>query len=562
MALTGAPAPVALRQFARLKLRMLANGFRGRPSRVLSFLFGGVFGVYLAGLGFVLFAASGAGDPGVRLMVAAYGGAALVLGSAVLPLVWFGVDDTLDPARFALLPLSRARLVSGLLVAAALGVPGVGLLLATSGLLIPAARHGGAPALAGQVVGILGGLLLCLATARAVTSAFARVLRSRRMRDLAWVAIACLAALLGPAQLLVIFAIEQADWERFTSVARVVGWTPLGAPYTVGFEVAEGRPVVAAAKLAVTAVALGLMLWWWANTLESAMAGATASGPRRPREGVRGGPSAQLLPRLLPGLPARPFGALVAREVRYWWRDARRRSSMIVIVVVGLFMPVLVAAGVRGAALEAEGGEFEFSFSLSGAVSPTTVYLAMLFIGAFATSTLANQFGFDGTAYASHLAIGVPGRLELRARAVAYSVPLVPVLLMVGVVMAVMRGSVAVAPAAWGVLAAGFGVGVAVNGLVSVLASYPLPESNNPFAAGSGDAAAKSMLALLSLLGTGALAVPVLAVAVLLGEAWPWVAVPVGVGSGVGAVLLGTYLAGNLLDRRAPELLASVTPRR
>ncbi|MGH3683135.1 MAG: ABC transporter permease, partial [Natronosporangium sp.] len=104
--------------FARLKLRILRNSLRGRPSRVLLFLGGVLFGVYLAGMGFLLAAVSSAGDAQVRLMVASFGGAALVLGSVLLPLVWFGVDDTLDPARFALLPLGRWRLVAGLFAAA------------------------------------------------------------------------------------------------------------------------------------------------------------------------------------------------------------------------------------------------------------------------------------------------------------------------------------------------------------------------------------------------------------------------------------------------------------
>lgn len=48
----------------------------------------------------------------------------------------------------------------------------------------------------------------------------------------------------------------------------------------------------------------------------------------------------------------------------------------------------------------------------------------------------------------------------------------------------------------------------------------------------------------------------------LLGDAWPWLAVPVGAGYGLAAAALGCYLAGEVLDRRTPELLAAVTPGR
>jgi ABC-2 type transport system permease protein len=560
--LPGAADPlVPLRHFARLKLRILGNGFRGRPARALSFGFGGVFGLYLAGMGFLLFAVTAVGDPQAWLLAASFGGTALLVGSVLLPLVWFGVDDTLDPARFALLPLPRWRLVSGLLVAALLGVPAAAILIATTGLLIPAGAHGGGPGAVAQLLGIVTGLLLCLALARAVTSAFASVLRSRRVRDLAWVLIACLAALLGPIQIAVITAIGQADWDRIATVARVLGWTPLSAAHTVGVEVAEGRPWAAVAKLAITGAALAATLWWWGRTIESAMAGA-ASGTTSPTRVSRHGACAQLLPRMVPGLPATAFGALVAREVRYWWRDARRRSSMIMIVVIGLFVPLLVTAGARGMPVDGDGVGFDLSLSAASSASPMTVHLTMLFIAAFVTSMLTNQFGYDGTAYATHLTVGVQGRHELRARAVAYSVFMVPLLLVVGAVMAAAQGSPALAVSTWGMLFAGYGCGLAVNMSVSVLAPYPLPDTSNPFATGSGQATAKSMLAVVGLLGAGAISVPVLVTAAMLGDVWPWVALPVGVGYGVAAAALGTYLAGDLLDRRAPELLATVTPNR
>ncbi|HEY8473518.1 MAG TPA: ABC transporter permease [Natronosporangium sp.] len=549
-------AVVTLGTFVRLKLRLLGNGLRGRPARVWLFVAGGLFALYLAGVGFLLFAVSGVGDPQVRLLVASYGGAALVLGSTLLPLVWFGIDDTLDPARFALLPLGRWRLVLGLFAAALLSVPSAALLLATTGLLVPVGRHGGAGAVAAQLVGLLAGLLLCVAAGRAVTSAFATMLRSRRVRDLAGVLLAALAALLGPAQLAIISATQNADLDQLTTAARVVGWTPLGAPYTIGIEVAEGRPVAALAKLAITGAAIAGLLWWWTRSLESAMVGAATAGPARADRPARGGPVSQLFPRLVPGLPATGFGAIVAREVRYWWRDAKRRANVISITVVGVLVPVIVTAG---------GGRITLDFDGEGFVasaSPTMINVTVLFVGAFAAAMLANQFGFDGSSYAAHLIAGVPGGRELRARAIGHAILIVPVLVLVSVVAAAMLADPAVAPAAAGVVFAGYGAGVAVNTFVSVLAAYPLPETANPFATATGSGLAKSLLALVAMVAASIIAAPVLAIAAALGDAWPWLAVPIGAAYGAGAAALGCYLAGDVLDRRAPELLAAVTPSR
>ena len=55
--------------------------------------------------------AGAADDPAYALWSPALGGGLLVLGWLLLPLVFFGVDETLDPARFALLPLPRRTLV-------------------------------------------------------------------------------------------------------------------------------------------------------------------------------------------------------------------------------------------------------------------------------------------------------------------------------------------------------------------------------------------------------------------------------------------------------------------
>jgi ABC-2 type transport system permease protein len=542
--------------FARLKLRILGNGLRGRRSRVVLFIVGVLFGLYLAGIGFLLFAASAAGDTQVRLMVASFGGAGLVIGSVLLPLVWFGIDDTLDPARFALLPLRRTRLVGGLLAAALLSIPSASLLVATTGLLIPAGASGGLWAAGAELVGVLAGLLLCVAAGRAVTSAFATMLRSRRVRDLAGVLLACLAALIGPAQLAVMSAADQADLDRLASIAQVVGWTPLGAPYTVGIEVAEGRLLAALAKLLVTAVAVAGLLWWWSRSLESAMAGAETNSPRR-RNQPAGSPVAQLLLRI-PGLPDTAFGAMVAREARYWWRDARRRANLITIAVVGVLVPVIVTAGGGLVTIDVDGEEVT---GFAGG-SPAAVNLTLLFVGAFAASALANQFGFDGTSYAVNVTVGVPGRRELRARAVGHALLIVPVLLLVGVVAAVVLGDPNEAAGAWAVMFAGYGTALAANSYMSILAAYPLPENSNPFATTSGAGLAKSLLALVALVVAYAVATPVQVLAAVLDGGWSWLVLPVGVGYGFGAAALGCYLAGDVLDRRVPELLAAVTPGR
>ncbi|GAB3053974.1 ABC transporter permease [Micromonospora schwarzwaldensis] len=553
---TGAVSP---RHFVRLKLRVLGNNFRGQAWRIALFVLGVLFALWFAASGFFLLAAPGLADePRYALLAAAFGGGVLTLGWLLLPLVFFGVDETLDPARFALLPLSRRTLVTGLLAAALVSVPALATLITVAGLVVTAGALGGWPAALAGAVGAVGGLLVCVAGARAVTSAFATMLRSRRVRDLAAVLLAVLAALLGPLQLLVLAAVRSADWDRLTGVARVVGWTPLAAPWTAGVDVAEGRVVTALVKLLVTAATIGVLLLWWSRSLESAMVGAASAGPARAPRGVMGGAVAQLFPRAVGWARRDRFGALVARECRYWWRDARRRANLITVAVVGVFVPVMVNLG--GVSFSTGAGT---SFGESAAdSSPVLVSISMVFVGVLASVTLANQFGFDGSAYAANVVAGVPGRVELRARMVAFSLYVVPILLVVAVVLAVVLGR----PEWLGVMAGGlfaaYGCGLAINGFISVLGAYSLPETSNPFAMNTGAGIAKSLLTLLSMVSSTAAAVPFVVAAALLGDVWLWLALPAGVAYGAGAALLGAYLAGDALDRRQPELLASVTPRR
>jgi ABC-2 type transport system permease protein len=552
-----APLPgarrVSARLFVRLKLRALANNFRGQGWRIALFLVGAFFALWFAGTGLLLLSLPGLSDsPDTARLTAALGGALLVVGWVLLPLVFFGVDETLDPARFALLPLPRRTLLVGLLSAALIGLPAVATLVATLGIVVTAALIGGWPAALAAAVGVLGGLLLCVAASRAVTSAFATMLRSRRVRDLAAVLLAVAAAMIGPVQIAAVNAAERADWDRLAGLAQLVGWTPLGAPYTLGIDVAEGRAWAVPLKLLVTAGTIVALVWWWSRSLESAMVGAVASGPGGAAAQAPGAAVGQLFPSRLRWLPRDRYGALVAREVRYWWRDTRRRASLITFAVVGIFVPVMVNLGSRGGV----GGGPGFG------TSATLVSLSMVFVGVLAAVSLANQFGWDGTAYAANIVAGVPGRVELRARVLAFSVYVLPMLVIVAAVMAFFLREPRWIGVMAGTLFGAYGSGLAVNLVVSVLGAYALPETANPFALNSGAGAIRGLLAFVGMIASAAVAVPLVVATALLGDFWLLVALPIGVAYGLGATALGTYLAGDLLDRRQPELLLAVTPRR
>ena len=552
-AVAAAPRPVSPRHFARLKLRVAGNSFRGQPWRVGLFVLGGVIGLCYAGAGFLGSALPGlVGSTDAALLVAGLGGAVIGVAWTLLPLVFFGVDETLDPARFALLPLSRRTLVTGLLTAALIGVPAAATLIATAGLVLSAGALGGVGAALVEALGVLLGLVFCVAVSRAITSAFATMLRSRRTRDLAAVLLAVAGALLGPMQILLNRAGSDADWRRFLPLAEFAGWTPFGAPYTAGFEVASGRLWAAPAKLVIAAVAIVALMWWWSRTLESAMVGTASAGPAA-KQVAAGTPVDQLYPRVLGWARRDPLGAILAREVRYWWRDARRRANLITFAVVSLFVSAIVTFG---------GSLFGTEPAVEVAVTPLTFTLSMLFVGTLGAVTLANQFGFDGTAYAADVVAGVPGRIQIAGRAGAFAVYVLPLVLVVAVAIGLLAGEPGWIPMALGTLVATFGCGLAANSLLSVIGAYSLPETSNPFALKTGAGMARAFLSVLGMLVSVLLAVPMLIGALFAGDVWLWVALPVGLLYGIGAAVLGTVVAGDVLDRRMPELLLAITPRR
>ncbi|MEV6526043.1 ABC transporter permease [Longispora sp. NPDC051575] len=536
---TAAPVDVApdgpgIGVFVRLKLRILRNGFQGKPGRVVALVFSLFFGVLLAAGGFALFASMGAIPEEYGYGIVALLGSFLVIGWIVMPVAMFGVDETLDPARFALLPIPKRRLMAGLLASAFLGVPAIATLIATAGLVVAGFVKGGPVAGVAAAVGVVLGVGTCVVGSRAVTSGFAAALRSRRSRDLALIGITLSLTLIGPMISLSTSAMAQGDAESVKNGMRIIGYSPLAAPFTAWYDLATGSALLGLAKLAGTAIVLALLARWWSNSLESAMVGAASGGAQARKD-------TGLPLRVLGRAPQGVFGAIVAAEMRGWWRDPRRRATLLSMLAASLAMPIGMSAGQTTLALG----------------------VTVVWIGVFLALAAGNQFGFGGSAYAFHLMIGVPGRLELRARSTALALLAVPALTVVVPVLGILIGKPAQIVGALGSGYAAFGVAIAIMSVLSVRAPYALPDSSNPFAMNSGGGCMKGVISLGSMFVTLVLASPMAVGSWLLGDSlWSVLLLPVGIAYGVGAAVLGARVGGDMLQRRGPEVLAAVTPGR
>jgi ABC-2 type transport system permease protein len=533
-----------IRYFVRLKLRILANGMRGKGWRIALFALGIIGGLFAAVLGFSMFAAGSVAPSNTRGVYVAFLGSAVVVSWILLPLLFFGVDETLDPARFALLPLRRRTLVLGMLTAACVGIPPVVTLLASLGSVVGAAIRGGVGAVLVAVLGSLVGLLLCLAASRAVTSAFASMLRSRRIRDLAAVVLALLGVSCGPLPSLFWAFVAQGDSAEARAAAGVLSWTPLAAPYVAYLDVIAGDWAAAVARLAIGAVAIVLLLRWWTGTIESAMLGTTSATGARSGPAGQEGPVAALFPRFVRWLPRTRFGALTAREIRYWGRHPRRRAGLISLAAASIILPFGLWLG-----------------STKSGDEGMPLPVAMMLAGIFLALVLANQFGTDGSAYGLHVLAGVPGQVEMRSRVAGLAVLALPLVAVGGAAAALITDALPQLPAALGVAVAGFGVSCALSCIVSVTAAYPLPDSTNPFAMSSGSGGAKGLLSFVSMLAALVLTVPPLITYFVVPDGWRWVTLPVGLVWGLLAAWAGTSIGGAILDRRSPEVLNAISTR-
>ena len=313
-----APGRRSARHFVRLKLRLMRNGFRGQAWRVVAVR----ASACCSGSGSppaVLPASPRhglAGDGDVAVLVAAFGGAAAGarLAAGAAGLLRRGRDARPGPVRAAADAAAHAghrpargrpRRRAGAGHAARHVRAGV-----AAGIRSAAGRRRWSPS-----SGVLAGLLLCVAASRAVTSAFATMLRSRRVRDLAAVLLAVLAALLGPLQLVGLAALQRGRLGPADRGGAVVGWTPFGAPWTRRHRRGRGAGVGGAGQAADHGGRRSAPCWL---VVPVAGVGDGGRGERRQGPGAArqstGGAVAQLFPRAAGWARRDRFGALVARE--------------------------------------------------------------------------------------------------------------------------------------------------------------------------------------------------------------------------------------------------------
>ena len=531
------PIPVVL---VRLKLRLLRN--RARRGGVLGLVLGALVAVWAGSFGFGLaIAAAHAHDPRVSRAVVVIGATVLVVAWSFLPLLTFGTDETLDPARLQLLPLERRPLMQGLLLASLVGFAPFAVIATMAGVVVGYGR-GLAAILA--IVAVVVLVLLSAAAARTLATLLAASITSRRGRDLVVVVGASVAV---GAQLLRFIRFDKVHAATVDHVSNALRWLPPGALGQAIVDARAGDWARSFTGLVPALIAVPLLLVLWGRALERSLTVVTGGATKVHRAAdADGHHNAALLPRHIPFLRPTPWGAVAAKELRYVARDPRRKVVFAQLVAFGIGGPLW--------------------FAIKAGNLPPGSTLAASFAGYLAIVGAMNQFGFDGGALWLDIVAGNGIRDELVGKNFALLVQVLPVVLVGSVILATFSGGWLYVPIALVIAAAGLGAGLGVANVVSVRFPQRIPETKNPFGSrAGGQGCVIGLMFFVAMAIQGVLLAPVAVATAVTAAIAPVALIVVAPACAVYGYALwrmGVSVAERWAWWRQPELLTAIDPRR
>ncbi|MEU2394341.1 transporter [Streptomyces sp. NPDC007369] len=532
----GAAAVDPTAVFVRLKLSLIRNGLKGSSKRKAAYFTSLAFSLVVA-----LFVALGlamlhghARAGTVVVMLAAI----LALGWAFMPLFFPTGDETLDPSRLVMLPLRPRPLVRALLVSSLIGIGPLFTLCIAVGSVVAVAR--GTAGIVAGVVAVPLLLLGCVTLARTVATANVRLLSSRKGRDIAVLSGLVIAVGAQLANFASQRLMEAGGLARLAPAAEVVQWLPPATAVGMVDSASRGAYGAAAGQLALTVLAVVLLMWMWERSLTRLMVtpdGSTiaAASSKEKRESAGGG--------IWRWLPAGRTGATVQRTLRYAVRDPKTKMSWASALAVGLIFPVFTT-------LQGDG----------------SVYLACFGAGMLGAQ-MYNQFGQDTSAFwMVAQTIGGPrdAFVELRARAYALALVTVPYTVLVTVVTAGLAGDWRGLPAGVGMALALLGSMLCTGALASAHYPYSIPTDGAFKNVAPGQAGLAWTGIAGGLLSSAVICSPVIALAIWFEmddamQSLSWILLPLGTVWGAVAAWAGVRLAAPVVVRKLPEILGAVS---
>jgi len=518
------------RLLVQLKLRLIANALRSSTAARASFLVSTTFAA-LAAIGtFWLLAQLRFLSASVDLTTVVFG--IFAIGWLIAPIFAFGLDGTLDPATMALYPLRTRPLVVGLLAASATGAWPVANVLGLLGVTVGLA-HGPLGVLLALIAVVLQ-VLFCIVLARFVITSMARLLRSRRGKDLAvFLVVPIFAAFEFLVQVVPRAAASGSlSPASFAGIDAWMRWLPPGLAAHAIQDGSTGHPGDALVRLALLVAVIIVLGVLWVRSLERALITPdTSTGSSRVHNGA--------LPLARYGLR----GAVAARFLKYQHRDPASLAYWGLVVVI-----MFVCSA---------------SILIKGDHHPAVVIASAVFGAAFVGSFHANPVGLTGPAFVFE-ATALSGRRELRSyfsgQDIVYGAIAVPLLTGVLLGIAALAGDLREGVIAVAVGLAGLGAALAISNIFSVTLAYPMQKrAGSPMpqqAQGFGGYAAGAHFG--SLASVAVAVIPVIILGNLTAGASAGIRLPVLFGCaaayGFGLAWLGVRTAAIAAEGKIPEL--------
>jgi len=519
------------RLLVQLKLRLLLNALRSSTAAQTSFIVSTFFAFILAVGGFFVLTLFRGSSASVDLTTVVF--TVFAVGWLVLPIMSFGLDGTLDPATLALYPLRTRPLAVGLLAASATGAWPLANLIALLGVTVGLARGGLGVLVA--IVAVVLQVLFCITLARLVITSMARMLRSRRGRDLA-------AFLVIPIFAVYEFAIQVIPRvaaqggitaASFRGVDSWLRWLPPGLAAHAIQDASSGRPGTAVARLALLAAIIVALGWLWIRSLSRALVTVDTSTQ-----------SAKV--RRAAALPLARYGLLGAVTARFWIYQRREPTSLVYWVITAVIMVVVSISSIVGHQRH-----------------PGIVIASAVFGAAFVGYFHANTVGMTGPPFITE-ALALTSRRSLKAyfsgQNIALSVIAAPLLtgMCFALAAAVRQPSEGVTATA--VALAGIGAALCLSNLFTVALPYPMAlRAGSPMRQAAQGYTSYALGGVLgSLAGVAVLVTPVILAGVFTSADLPAVRIPVllvcSAAYGVVLAWAGVQIAATAAGGRLPEL--------
>ena len=366
----------------RLKWQLLRNGLRRSTPQRVGLILSGLYGLGVLGQGMSALIALRFALPSEDARIAiTIGGSVVTLGWAVLPLIAYGIDETLDPARFATFAVPRRQLVLGLLLSSLVGVPAVVTTTLALSTVITWSRSFVA-VLVAPLAAVVA-VSTCVALSRVTSTAFSAMSRNRRGKELVPLLVLAIVVSVGVASSSIVKSLSAPG--LLARAADVLGWTPLGLAWAAPADIVDGAIWSGVLRLVLAVIFLVLALWAWDLLVRDVL--------ENPRP-TSGGRSAPRTPTRASGLgwfrwlPATPTGAVAARSIISWRRDPRYLSSVMLMLLLPLGLLVSPLTG----------GSSGWTLAMAPAAG---------FLLGWSTH---NDIAYDGTAFWMHVTTGVSGR--------------------------------------------------------------------------------------------------------------------------------------------------------